>query len=98
MRRSYRLSKKAAQDMRSINQYTATTWGNDQRRRYIGQLKQRIEWLAENPRLGTARTDIRDGLLCFPEGEHIIFYLASHGGIHVLAILHNRMQPDNYLR
>ncbi|MBW8318596.1 MAG: type II toxin-antitoxin system RelE/ParE family toxin [Arenimonas sp.] len=83
--------------MRSINSYTALTWGNEQRRIYIAQLKSRIEWLAKNPRLGKGRPDIRDGLFCFPEGEHVIFYVQIAEGIQVMAVLHNRMLPQHRL-
>lgn len=97
MKRRARLSKRAADDMRSINRYTALTWGNEQRRTYIAQLKSRIEWLADNPRLGKARPDITDGLFCFPEGEHVIFYVDIAEGIQVMAVLHNRMLPQHRL-
>lgn len=94
----FHLSPKAADDLRSINRYTGKIWGNKQRRLYVAKLKWRIEWLAENPRLGRPRPDIREGLVCFPEGEHVIFYRISGDFIEVLAILHSRMLPDDKLR
>ncbi len=34
----YRLTLKAADDLKAINDYTARTWGDEQRRKYLGEL------------------------------------------------------------
>lgn len=94
MSRRARITRQAADDLRSINHYTASIWGNEQRRSYMAQLKRRIDWLADHPRLGQARPDVRAGLHCFPEGEHVIFYTLSGRGIDVVRVLHNRMLPQ----
>jgi toxin ParE1/3/4 len=90
----YRLTPKAAGDLKSINAYTAREWGNVQRRKYLGALKHRLEWLAEHPRLGKARPELRGNCYSFPEGEHVIFYAIQPGHIEILSVVHNRSLPD----
>jgi toxin ParE1/3/4 len=48
----YKLTLEARRDLEDIARYTKRRWGKKQRDLYIGRLKLRIEWLAENPRLG----------------------------------------------
>jgi plasmid stabilization system protein ParE len=47
MKRPYVLSKGAAADIRDIAKYTATTWGEGQRRAYIAELEKSAEALAK---------------------------------------------------
>jgi toxin ParE1/3/4 len=90
----YRLTLKAAEDLKAINDYTGRTWGNEQRRKYLGELRQRLRWLADHPRLGRERPELRDNCYSFPQGEHIIFYAISPPGIEILSVVHNRSVPD----
>jgi toxin ParE1/3/4 len=90
----YRLALKAADDLKAINEYTARQWGNAQRRKYLGALRQRLQWLVENPRLGKARPELRENCYSFPQGEHVIFYAIRSPDIEILSVIHNRALPD----
>lgn len=82
----YKLTLEAQRDLQGIARYTKRQWGKKQRDQYIGRLKLRIEWLAENPRLGKRRFEIFDGLYSFPEGEHLIFYRTLADRIDIVGI------------
>ena len=44
--------------------------------------------LAEQPGMGEARPDLKDGLRVFPVGNYIIFYRPEPDGIEVVRVLH----------
>ena len=72
------------------------TWGQEQTSKYLTQLKQRLEWLADNPALGKKRAEIKEGYISFPEGRHVIFYRRAEGGIEVMGIIHQSEDIDNH--
>lgn len=82
------LSEAAQQDILSIRNYTRETWGAAQTSLYLSELKQRLEWLAENPALGKKRDEIKEGYHSFPQGRHIIFYRLCKDDIEVIGIVH----------
>ena len=92
----YLLSESAQQDIISIRDYTMKTWGKEQAGKYLTQLKQRLEWLAENPALGSRRDEIKEGYISFPEGRHVIFYRSAEGGIEVMGIVHQSEDIDTH--
>lgn len=85
---AYRISRLAANDLRGINHYTAQRWGVEQARAYYARLLQCFEMLAENPTLGVARPDIREGYWSFVEGSYVIFYQGRGNTIRIVRVLH----------
>ena len=96
MSRTYRITPRAAEDIRSIGRYTQTTLGRKQRDRYLCALDKRFAWLTENPKMGKPRTDIKNGYYSFPEGAHVVFYLVREDGIDIIGIPHQHMDVINY--
>ena len=94
----YRITPRAAQDLKSIGRYTLETWGRDQRNKYLFDIEKRFEWLAENPGRGRHRPEIREGYFSYPQGSHIIFYLKRVGGIDIIGIPHQRMDIVKYFQ
>ena len=47
--RNYRVTPRARDDINDIGRYTQQKWGKLQRNKYLKQLEQRFDWLAENP-------------------------------------------------
>jgi toxin ParE1/3/4 len=94
---SYLLSESAQRDIISIRNYTMDTWGQAQTSKYLTQLEQRLEWLANNPALGKQRNEVKEGYLSFPEGRHIIFYRIAAGGIEVMGVIHQSEDIDTHL-
>jgi toxin ParE1/3/4 len=92
----YRITPRAGDDLKNIGHYTEQHWGRAQRNIYLKNLEKRFVWLADNPRLGKHRSDIRDGYDSFPQGEHVVFYLIAQDCIDIIGIPHNEMDVISY--
>lgn len=95
---NYELTAVARQDIRDINRYTVKQWGKKQAIAYVSALYERFAWLNNRPYLGKKRTDIKENLMSYQEGSHIIFYrIEAQGHIAILRILHQRMDFKRHL-
>jgi toxin ParE1/3/4 len=93
----FRLTLRAEADLSEISDYTLRTWGEAQCARYLDQLEQCCQRLADQPILGRPCDVIRPGLRRREQGKHVIFYRRSAEDIMVLRILHERMLPELHL-
>lgn len=93
---NFRLTPRAYEDLKQIARYTLTTWGTDQREKYLRELDARFSWLAERPQVGRHRVDIAEGYYSYRQGSHIIFYLIRDGGIDIIGIPHRNRDTANY--
>jgi toxin ParE1/3/4 len=93
----YILSTEAQTDIISIREYTNTQWGRTQTELYMGQLRQRMQWLAANPNLGLRRDEVGAGYRSFTEGKHVIFYRVAGSNIEIIGIPHQRMDIERQL-
>ncbi len=87
---AYRLREQAKADIAAIWQYTAIHWGTKQADKYYRDIISCFEELAENPRLGIPRNEIKPGYRSFPQGSHIIFYVIDDTEIEIISIPHQR--------
>ena len=71
----FKLTPDALDDMRDIARYTERQWGRGQRNKYLINLNQCFERLAENPKLAKLRDDIKHGYRSYPQGKHVIFFV-----------------------
>jgi toxin ParE1/3/4 len=76
--------------------YSYEKSGIEQADYYLRSLSSRFSWLAENPRLGKPRTDIKPGYYCFPEGMHLVFYKMTDNGIDIIGIPHQNMDTEHH--
>ncbi|WP_049630152.1 type II toxin-antitoxin system RelE/ParE family toxin [Cellvibrio sp. pealriver] len=93
---NYRVTPRAKDDLKSIGRYTEQKWGKLQRNKYLKQLEQRFEWLAENPLLGKSRLELCNGIYSFPQAEHVVFYRCNAGMVEIIGVLHQEMDVLNY--
>jgi toxin ParE1/3/4 len=91
----FRFSHRAEADLFEIGLYTFRTWGEIQTDRYIHQLEDCCQLLADNPALGHQCDEIRPGLRRMRQGKHVVFYRQELGGILISRILHQSMLPEN---
>lgn len=96
MTTSYKVSPRALEDLDAIADYTLGEWGRDQAVNYIQSLYDRFDWLADNPKLGPVRRDIRHGLRSYPEGAHVIYYRQAPDGIQIVGVLHGAQDIETY--
>ena len=90
----FRFSHRAEADLFNIGLYTFRTWGEIQTDRYIRQLEDCCQRLADNPALGRQCEEIRPGLRRMKQGKHVVFYREEPGGILICRILHQSMLPE----
>ncbi len=94
----FRLSAKSLEDLKSIGRFTLKSWGREQLKIYLSKLDEGFHLLADQPHLGNARDDIREGYRVYHVGRHLIFYRQKSTGIEIIRILHDRMDVEIHLR
>ncbi|HEC25989.1 MAG TPA: type II toxin-antitoxin system RelE/ParE family toxin [Gammaproteobacteria bacterium] len=94
---AYTLRELAQADLEKIWLYTRQEWGVEQADSYLQALFSRFDWLAENPKAGRNRDDIKTGYFCFPQGLHLVFYTIHNNKIDIIGIPHQRMDIISHL-
>ena len=56
--------------------------------RLLDRIDAKCRLLAENPRLGPDRSDIRPGLRYFIVGRYVILYRAVEDGVEIVRVVH----------
>jgi len=87
----YVLSNKADDDLTDIYLYSYRAFGEAKADAYFLSLRDCLQTLAENPRLGRPIDAIRPGLFCHRHARHIVFYAMEGAGIFVVRVLHDAM-------
>lgn len=96
MSRRVRVTPRAYADLKAIARYTRATWGETQRDAYLADLERRFAWLADTPDLGRPRPELGEGYRSYPQGAHVIFYIARERAIDIIGILHRSMDVEGY--
>lgn len=94
---AYQLTSDAQSDLIEIRRYTLANWGIQQSQKYLSEMQQTMQLLAESPTLGKPRPDIESGAFSFPYVSHVIYYLQHQEQIIVFGVLHKRMVPTTHL-
>ena len=92
----YRITPRAAADLDAIADYTIEKWGVEQLESYLNALASRFEWLASNPLLGRERNDVHKGYRSYPEGSHVVFYIAQGDSIAIIGIPNKSMDIGEF--
>lgn len=87
----------AEDDLIGIWLYTFEEWGDVQADKYLDELNSGIRLLANNPEMGASRDQVRDGYRVFFVGSHAVYYTVTPTAIHVIRVLHGRMDPERHL-
>jgi toxin ParE1/3/4 len=93
----YRLTPAAQRDLSAIWDYTLERWDARQAETYIYEIRAAIERIADDPLRGRACDDIRAGYRRYGIGSHLVFYVENAGGVDVIRIIHQRMDPTLHL-
>ncbi|MDF3829405.1 MULTISPECIES: type II toxin-antitoxin system RelE/ParE family toxin [unclassified Pseudocitrobacter] len=96
---SVRFTTMAKAHIRAIRVYSAQRWGREVAETYAAVLRATItNVLDRHPSPGRDRSgDLFSGVRSFPVESHVIYYCEVPAGIVVLAVLHERQDPNNYL-
>lgn len=95
--RQIRLSHQAAQRLESIRSHSLKQFGAAQTKHYLENLQTTLRLLAENPRRGVDRSDIKHGYYAHAYVSHMIYYSISEEAIGVIDILHQSMDPSIHI-
>ena len=73
------------------------TWGQEQVSKYLSQLEQRFEWLAENSKAGKKREEVKEGYRSYPEESHVLSYRITEAGIEIIGVVHQSEDIEQHL-
>jgi len=90
---SYSLSKEARQDIDDILIYIAADQV-DAAVAFNDRLNELFWMLAANPFAGRERTELGEGLRCFPVGNYVIFYRLWAGEVAITRVIHAARELD----
>lgn len=94
---TFRLSRAAKKDLRTIYLYGAKTFGIEQAETYAASLKQCLTFLGENPSAGRLCSEIHAKLHRHPHKNHLVYYHLEANGIFVVRILSHQMDAIGHL-
>ncbi len=77
--------------------YTFENWSQEQADRYYKLIFDEIEYIAENPNVGTDFSTIRAGYRRSKVKSYYIFYRQGANEIEIIRILHQRMDVEAHL-
>ena len=97
MPRSVRISALAEADLMEIWRYTADRWSPEQADTYLDGLGAAFQGLAAQPSMGARRDAVREGYRVLFVGEHAVYYRVAPAAVHVVRVLHGRMDPERHL-
>ena len=97
MTRSIHVNESAESDLIGIWRYTCEQWGELQADKYLDELDSGIRKLADNPESGMRRDFVREGYRVLFVGSHAVYYTVTPDTVHIIRVLHGRMDPDRHL-
>lgn len=92
----FKLSEAAARDIEIILERSMIDFGVRQSEQYYNSLKNCLELLSKNPKMGADAVDIQFCYRRFSHQSHVIFYRINDNGIFIVRILHKRMDIDKH--
>ena len=96
---SYRLTKKAVEDLAGIWNYTVDTWSEYQADQYFQMLLDSCQNIEYGRVLGKHYDGILTSLLGMKAGKHIIFYRKlDKDVVEIVRILHEQMDLRNRIK
>ncbi len=98
MSKNYRLRASAVKDLEGIWEYTFRKWSKDQADRYHGLIIDEIVYVSENKTIGKDMSHVKEGYLVSYVKSHMIFFKRHKGIVHVIRILHQKMDIESNLK
>jgi len=87
----------AEQDLIDIWLYTFDEWGEKQADRYLDDLADAFNLLAEQPLQCRERSEFNHPVRIHHHAHHLIVYLAIEDGVNIVRVLHENMDVDSHL-
>ncbi|NOU20603.1 MAG: type II toxin-antitoxin system RelE/ParE family toxin [Methyloglobulus sp.] len=90
-------SKKAEADLAEIYRYGFVNFGERQADQYADSLREKCQFLSENPLLYRERDEFSPPVRIGYHGKHLIIFTTEHDYILIVRILHGYMDVQNHL-
>ena len=94
----YRIRAAAVKDLDGIWEYTFRKWSKDQADRYHDLIISEIEYVADNKPVGKDMSHIKESYLVTYVKSHMIFFKRQKDIVHVIRILHQKMDIESNLK
>jgi toxin ParE1/3/4 len=94
----YRIRSAAVKDLEGIWEFTFRKWSKGQADRYHGLIINEIEYIANNRIVGKDIGHIKEGYYVTYVKSHMIFFKRQKGIVHVIRILHQKMDIESHLK
>jgi toxin ParE1/3/4 len=91
------LSPQAQDSLTQIRNYSSENFGEQQAKRYLDTINDKLQELAKTPSKGKPRDDIKAGYRSAFVESHTIYYMIADEHIEILDVLHQRMEPTLHL-
>lgn len=89
--KSVKYARRANADLEDITDYSARTWGAQQAKKYIREIRSQIDGLANGDVIGQTLQVARDGMFKSRVNRHLIIFEQTDDTIFVVRILHEAM-------
>lgn len=89
--KSVRYARRANADLEDITDYTARTWGAQQAKKYIQEIRAQIEGIAKGDVIAQPLQVARAGMFKCLVNRHLIVFEQTNDQIRIVRILHEAM-------
>ena len=93
----FQLQPKAEKDLEKIWHYSADKWDIIQANKYIDNLVNTFQLIAENPQISREYTEFKPCVRIHPHRKHLVIYIIKEQQILIVRILHSSMDIDSHL-
>ncbi len=93
----FNVSDKANNDLFEIGYYTQNKFGTKQRNKYLDELSDKFQYLAEAPEHGMPKFFIRKNYFSYSVQKHIVFYKKYSYGVRIIRVLHQSIDHKKHL-
>jgi len=94
----YVFSKETENDLIEIYRYGFLNHSERQAERYQKSLKEKCQFLADNPRLYREREEFSPPVRIHHHKKHLIIYIIEADHILIIRVLHEGMETEQYLQ
>ena len=95
---SYRLTRKADNDLAALYEYGILNFGLGKAKSYLIGMYERFDQLAGQPDIGRSADELLPGMTRLEYGSHVIFYMAHpDGSVLIVRVLRKEMDFKRHL-
>jgi toxin ParE1/3/4 len=95
--KTYSIRKTADKDLEKILLYSVNNWGATRAERYIREIVETFQMLADDYSIGLDYSHVRPTLYAYRVVSHLVFYKPSKKGVSILRILHKSMDFERHI-